>query len=731
MHELKVPPPSLRPSLNEVPSTLGRIESLTGLRFIAALMVFFHHLDGLFGFTGTGLYLANNAVSFFFVLSGFILTLVYGRRFENSRRREENSNGLVADIFSFLKRRVARLWPLHVACLLICVATVRYLYLDFWVLLTNLFLVHSWVPHNYYVFALNNVSWSISTELSFCFAFPLLVMGGYRGFLWRYGSLILCIFGCLILIHFAVDFHWISRQNMVLTVQANPLLRLFEFATGILAAYLFTRRPIQNGGGVLIGTAREIGTLGSVIVWWVVIFKFKILEIVPAIPLIGNTIGTWIWFCSAAPLCGLVIYTFARSNGLISKWMASPMMVHLGEISFAFYMIHMLVFRVVDYEGDPTLITGTLGLVLSLVASLAAAELLYRFVEMPCKDGMNALLDGRPIDSIVKSTSAIRQVLFKPLTVAAALALLAVAGIVYQNSMTKYEQAKISQIVQESSEVHKQVDFVDASKLQGCRLKIDDDSLTVELAWKSSDQYTLKRRTIYLMDQNMQTLKIETFPWHLHNSSYSRGEMYDMVKFDRSEFPDLHRIMLAWEHKIGERASLSKNGQLSSNEFLELYCVDPEMAAIDTSSLPPGKLRSLIEQVPQGKYHRLGSNAILCGYECLPNSDGGLSVNLAWKLKPELTERRVLNFLDENTAVVGNYGDVAMLQFVRQKMKGPEEKLFLDQMSVPPEQFQGAAIITLGLWDEQARQMVQIEQGDTLAKGQRLIIGRIKDSVTP
>jgi len=167
--------------------------------------------------------------------------------------------------------------------------------------------------------------------------------------------------------------------------------------------------------------------------------------------------------------------------------------------------------------------------------------------------------------------------------------------------------------------------------------------------------------------------------------------------------------MLAWENNKGERATLSKNRSASALELLELHCVDPELAAIDTFSMPAGKLRSVIEQLPQEQpYVPMGENATLCGYECLPTQEGGLLINLVWKLKPELTKRRVLNFL-----------------FVRRVMKGPEERLFLDQLSIPPEKCKGARIITVGFWDEQAKQMVQIENGETLAKGTRLVIGRI------
>ena len=727
MHKLNVLSPKLSSTAsNESSLPYSKIDSLTGLRFVAAIMVFVHHLGGHFGVAATRLPLANNAVSFFFVLSGFILTIVYSKRFA---RRQDCDQGLAADVASFLKKRIARLWPLHFVCLLICVATVRYLNLDFWVVVTNLFLVHSWTGHAPFVTGLNNVSWSVSTELFFCFAFPVLTIGGYRRFLRRYALLIFGTLGGLFLLHFAVSQQWINRQNMTLIIQANPLMRLFEFATGIFAAYHFTRKRLQNSRtNVVLDTVFEFLALGLVVAWWVVYFRFGIQGLVYSVPLLSHSLGTWVWFCSAAPLFAVVVHTFARSSGLLSQIMASRLMVHLGEISFAVYLIHMIVIRVVDTEGDPLLITGGTAVALSLVASLAAAHLLFKFVELPMKDGMTALLDGRPKQALVESTNAMAAALRKPLTAISACALLAAAMTVQQYSVKKYEQRKIGEIVRKSSEEFAQITFGDSAKLRGCLLNVDQDAITLELAWEASHRNLEKRRTVYCFDQNMKPLATDKIPWRLQ-SVLSEGELkYDVIKLDRTEFPSIHRVMLAWEDKDSERATLYKDGRSSSVELLELYCADPELAAIDTFSLPSGKLRRLIETMtPKQSYVRLGNHATLCGYEVVPNRGGELEVNLAWKLNRKLTERRVLNFLNDDEAVVGNHGDVALLQFVRRKMADAEEAFFLDEISVPREKFQGASIITLGLWNSEARKMVQIQDGDTVSNGQRLVIGEIKE----
>ena len=88
-----------------------RLEALTGLRFVAAAAVFAVHLKDWVRTPawnpGT---MANAAVGFFFVLSGFILAHVY--------RRE----GKPVAATAFYRARFARIWPAHLVCLALAVA---------------------------------------------------------------------------------------------------------------------------------------------------------------------------------------------------------------------------------------------------------------------------------------------------------------------------------------------------------------------------------------------------------------------------------------------------------------------------------------------------------------------------------------------------------------------------------------------------------------------------------
>ena len=134
----------------------GQLDSLTGLRFFAAMMVFVNHL--LFAFpdlSTEGLIhdvfepLGTAGVCFFYVLSGFILTYVYSSRSEPLSIRK------------FYLKRIARIWPLHLVTMLIMlfgVVTLRYQLNQpqgAAQIVANVFLLQTWWPDYDWVFSIN------------------------------------------------------------------------------------------------------------------------------------------------------------------------------------------------------------------------------------------------------------------------------------------------------------------------------------------------------------------------------------------------------------------------------------------------------------------------------------------------------------------------------------------------------------------------------------------------
>jgi len=159
----------------------ARLDQLTSLRFFAALAVVASHLwplaeepNALQPLARTLFHEGYAGVSFFFMLSGYILAHTYQAKLASgaiSRRK-------------YLALRLARIVPLH---WLVGVP------LGLWALAQgglamlpkvalNLALLQAWVPNPDWYFTVNEPSWSLSDEAFFytCFPFPPPFRSGCR-----------------------------------------------------------------------------------------------------------------------------------------------------------------------------------------------------------------------------------------------------------------------------------------------------------------------------------------------------------------------------------------------------------------------------------------------------------------------------------------------------------------------------------------------------------------------
>jgi peptidoglycan/LPS O-acetylase OafA/YrhL len=169
------------------------IRALTGIRGVAALIVFLSHTRETLIARGLDLPMPDVAqrlfmtggrqVDIFFVLSGFILALTYKDWFDDSL----NSAGYL----KFLRRRFARIWPLHAFMLLLTVALVagaqfthaRILNglgrFSFATLPMDFLLVHAWpffATSATEEMEWNPPSWSISIEAFAYLLFPVFLV---------------------------------------------------------------------------------------------------------------------------------------------------------------------------------------------------------------------------------------------------------------------------------------------------------------------------------------------------------------------------------------------------------------------------------------------------------------------------------------------------------------------------------------------------------------------------
>ena len=137
------------------------IKSLISLLGIFILFIFLHHA-GLYPGGGT------LAVAFFFVLSGFSLTLGYKDRVFLSEFSYKQ----------YLTRRCVKFFPLHWITLLADIPLVLMMSFHWWlipVFFINAALLQSLVPVKEVYFSFNAVSWFLADILIFALLFPFLL----------------------------------------------------------------------------------------------------------------------------------------------------------------------------------------------------------------------------------------------------------------------------------------------------------------------------------------------------------------------------------------------------------------------------------------------------------------------------------------------------------------------------------------------------------------------------
>lgn len=291
-----------------------RIEVLTSYRFVAALLVVVHHFGGtLVSFT-----MANQMVTFFFVLSGFVMTVTYAPR-----------TGFSAT--SYLANRLARIGPAYYAALLLTIALMlsapRTTSLA---ILLNLTLLQAWFPP--YPMSINFPAWSLSIEMSFYLSFPFLLghakkmapvsFLGLAALLWGGTQIVLAL---LLNGKFYAGFPSPSHD----LIYYFPLSHLCSFMLGIGGARLFLEKREQWRISALPALAAFV----FIIAFIALHRQFE--DIISS--LVGEKIE-WGGSFYAPAFLALIIST-SLSDNFLTRGLSLKFPVLLGEASYSLYIL--------------------------------------------------------------------------------------------------------------------------------------------------------------------------------------------------------------------------------------------------------------------------------------------------------------------------------------------------------------------------------------------------------
>lgn len=350
------------PSTNAPAPAPGQVhrtlDSLTGLRMIAALAVFVTHIrfvvpNAVLGAVG-GHHLVLDrvlsrgqlGVNFFFILSGFVLAYSH--------------HGAPADAATFYRRRIARIWPSHAVTwaivLLLSIVVVGYRTSILSAAL-NLVLLQAWTGTR--AFKVNDVAWTLSCEAFFYAVFP---------FVWsvlrrQRTTGLLAIGGACALIPFVIVL--LTSDDRL--ISNFPPSRLADFVVGMVAA-----RLVQEG------------RISWIPPMWLSVTAFGV---VAALSAVVKWKGLWV----AAPLLPLTLIIMAAASADLSgrrSWLTSEAAQLGGRWSFAFYLVHNISIHVVTDRygfrpfGWPLTVATAVG---TFAIAVVGAGLLYTRVERPAE----------------------------------------------------------------------------------------------------------------------------------------------------------------------------------------------------------------------------------------------------------------------------------------------------------------------------------------------------------
>ena len=346
----------------------GRVPSLTGMRWLAALSVFAFH--AFFGpdifpgkvFSDFVVFTASKAgyigVAFFFMLSGFVLTW--------SARPDDTAP-------KFWRRRFFKIWPNHVVTLLVAVAVLTYAAIPVRNVIPNLLLVQAWSPDPEVAFSVNGVSWSLSCEVFFYLCFPLWLtlinrLRPERLWYWAGGVVVavLCVPLAAPLLPDNPVLPWEPTPIWEYwSVYLFPVTRMLEFVLGILLARIVLSGRWLNVNLWVAGATVVAGYVAALFLPYY--YGFAAATVIP--------------FALVIPAAAVADIQGRRS------WLGSPVMVWLGTISFAFYLLHRLTLATAvgvfgrDFAWNTTSAIGIV--VVALAVTIVLSWILYTFVEKP------------------------------------------------------------------------------------------------------------------------------------------------------------------------------------------------------------------------------------------------------------------------------------------------------------------------------------------------------------
>jgi peptidoglycan/LPS O-acetylase OafA/YrhL len=356
---------------------MKRLDQLTFTRFAMIMLVLFYHGTGslyiasinFFPFSAI-LRSAPTAVSYLYVLSGFVMALVYFRPDEKF------------DFFGYWKARFIRIYPLYIISFaLVCLYYYDSLFrIKPQKIVANLFVIQAWIPA--YSQSFNYASWSMTVEFFFYAIFPFLILWAARRstrtLIW--GALALWTVSQLVHYTLWIGYMPDSKDFIVYF----PLFHLNSFVMGVVGGIWYLRvGRFQTPSPALV--------LSLVVASFLMVAVYIVVStgIFPVLPHDLQPMSGLL-----APIMILFVIALAMDDSRMSKVLQHPYLVNLGETAYAIYILHVPVYwlyeRALEHYGvaDPQRVFDITFLPGMILLGLAA----HFYVDIPLRKRLKEFL---------------------------------------------------------------------------------------------------------------------------------------------------------------------------------------------------------------------------------------------------------------------------------------------------------------------------------------------------
>jgi peptidoglycan/LPS O-acetylase OafA/YrhL len=249
-------------------------------------------------------------VDLFFILSGFIMVHAH-----------PNGTPNLSSYGKFLRKRIARIWPVHVVTLtfaMLVLGPAGWGYPpSLWEHIRTFLLMHAWWNYSHPIW--NGPNWSLSAEWGAYTLFPLTFLltrlTPSRAIMALAFTMLATVLAHLLL----------ANKNMGVIVECALLRAVPEFVIGVLLYRL-----------------REAGNIKISPSMLTCIATIAIVSLTLLMAATGWRQGMWL----IVPALAALVYSLSFGQGRIARFLSTPFMLFMGNISFSVYMVHYLVLQV-------------------------------------------------------------------------------------------------------------------------------------------------------------------------------------------------------------------------------------------------------------------------------------------------------------------------------------------------------------------------------------------------